>query len=61
MNFEDLKNPELQERLRSCTTTDELVQLAKAEGMELSDGMLAALAGGDENWVCPCHRVDTEL
>ena len=50
MNFEDLKNPELQEKLRSVKTVDELVALAKEEGLELTDEQLEAVAGGDSFW-----------
>ena len=49
MNFENLKNPEFQEKLKSAKTADELVELAKAEGMELTDDQLEAIAGG-EDW-----------
>ena len=49
MNFEDLKNPELQEKLKAAKSADELVELAKAEGIELTDGQLEAIAGG-EDW-----------
>ena len=37
MNFEDLKNPELQEKLKSAKSAEDLVALAKAEGLELTD------------------------
>ena len=50
MNFEDLKNPELQEKLKSAKTADELVELVKAEGMELTDEQLEAIAGGEYEW-----------
>ena len=53
MGFEDLKNPELQEKLRSAKSVDELVELAKAEGIELSDTMLEAMSGGS-NWYHRC-------
>ena len=46
MNFEELKNPELQERLQSVKTPDELVALAKEEGVALTDDQLEAIAGG---------------
>ena len=48
MNFEDLKNPELQEKLKSANTPDELVALAKEEGLELTDDQLEAMSGGKE-------------
>ena len=53
MHFEDSKDPELQERLKNCKTTDELVKLAKEEGMELSDEQLDSVAGGA--WGHPCN------
>ena len=48
MNFEDLKNPELQEKLKSAKTPEELVALVKEEGLELSDEQLEAMSGGKE-------------
>ena len=48
MNFEDL-TPELQEKVRACKTADELVALASAEGVELTDEQLEGIAGG-MNW-----------
>ena len=50
MGFEELRSPELQERLKACQTADELVALVKAEGVDLSDEQLKAVAGGDEYW-----------
>ena len=49
MNFEDLKNPELQEKLKSANTPEELLALAKEEGYELSDEQLEAISGG-KSW-----------
>ena len=46
MNFEDLKNPEFQEKLKSAKTADELADLAREEGVVLSDEQLEILAGG---------------
>ena len=46
MNFEDLKNPELQGKLMSIKTSDELLALAKEEGVELTDDQLEAISGG---------------
>ena len=46
MNFDELKNPELQEKLKACKSVDELVQLAREEGAELTDEQLDAVAGG---------------
>ena len=50
MNFENLKNPELQERLKACKSAEELVALAEEVGMKLSDEQLEAFAGG--GWSC---------
>lgn len=45
MEFEDL-TPEQQQKARACKTPEELLDLAKAEGYELSEGELEAIAGG---------------
>ncbi|MGI6220906.1 MAG: Nif11-like leader peptide family natural product precursor [Coriobacteriales bacterium] len=50
MDFSDL-SPELQEKARNCTTPEELLELAKNEGYELSDEDLEAVAGG-RKWNC---------
>ena len=50
MNFEDLKNPELQEKLKSAKSAEDLVAIAKAEGLELTDEQLEAISGGDTLW-----------
>ena len=55
MNFEDLKTPELQEKLKSAKTPEELAALAKEEGVELSDAALEALSGGF-TWDCHRHK-----
>ena len=36
MNLEDL-SPEQIEKAKACETTEDLVELARAEGMELTD------------------------
>ena len=51
MNYDDLKNPELQERLKAAETPEEILAIAKEEGFELTDEALEAVAGG-EFW-CP--------
>lgn len=62
MNFGDLKDPELQEKLKSAQTPEELADLAKAEGVELSDEQFEAIAGGSwregDTW---CVDVDCRL
>lgn len=56
MDIKDL-TPEQIEKAKACTSAEELISLAKAEGLELSDEQLEAVAGGYEwyeNWnVCP--------
>ena len=51
MKFEDL-TPEQQEKAKACTSPEELVALAKAEGVELTDEMLEAISGGGEWYSC---------
>lgn len=46
MNFDEL-TPEQREKARACKTADDLVALAKAEGVDLSDEQLEAISGGD--------------
>lgn len=48
MNFEDL-TPEQLEKAKACKSVDELVALAKSEGIELTDEQLQGIAGG-EDW-----------
>ena len=48
MNFDDLKNPELQERLKACNSPEELLAHARELGFELSDEALDGIAGGRE-------------
>jgi hypothetical protein len=45
MNYEDLTS-EQQEMAKACKSADELVALAKSEGVELSDEQLEAISGG---------------
>ena len=33
-------------KVRACKSTEEILQLAKSEGIELTDEQLAAVAGG---------------
>ena len=46
MNFEDLKNPELQEKLKAAKTPEDILALAQEEGYELSDSELEGISGG---------------
>ena len=46
MNFDELKNPELQEKLKAANTPEELLAIAKEEGDELRDADLEEKSGG---------------
>ena len=46
MNFEDLKNPELQEKLKTCKNQNDLLELAREEGVELTDEEIEQISGG---------------
>lgn len=50
MKFEDL-SAELQEKAKTCKTPEEMLALAKEEGMELSEDALEAVSGG-MSWDC---------
>ena len=59
MNFEDLKDPELQERLKSAKTPEDILALAKEKGLNLNDKQLKAISGGGDDedaakdfWTC---------
>ena len=56
MNYEDLKNPEIQERLRACDSPEELMVLAKELGFKLSNEELDSIAGGGEWYEPRCPR-----
>ena len=43
--FDELTDEQM-EKARECTNSDELVELAKSEGIELSDEQLDAISGG---------------
>ena len=51
MILENLKRPELQEKLKGAKTPEELLALARDEGVELSDAELEGVAGGGF-WDC---------
>lgn len=48
MNFDELHDPELQERLKNCKTPEEMLELAQEAGYELSDEQLEGVAGGSD-------------
>ncbi len=53
MDIKDL-TPEQKQKAAACKTPEELLALAKAEGMELADADLEAVSGG---WEWPCDDV----
>jgi len=56
VDFENL-TPEQIEKAKACKTVEELIALAKAEGVELSEEQLESLSGGVAGWgvsdTCP--------
>ena len=51
MEYNDLTD-EQKTKVKACKSVEELVELAKAEGVELTDEQLNSIAGGDSFW-CP--------
>ena len=56
MKFDDLKNPELQEKLKNASTPEEILTIAKAQGYSLSDEELATISAG-RSWKHPDCRI----
>ncbi len=57
IDYNDI-SPELKDKAMQCKTTEELFELAKSEGIDLTDEMLEQVAGGikwggNENDNCP--------
>jgi predicted ribosomally synthesized peptide with nif11-like leader len=52
MDFKDL-SPELREKARKCKTPQEILNLARDEGYELSEDDLNAISGGVD-WTLWC-------
>ena len=50
MDFEDLTS-EQKEKVKACTSPEEMLELARKEGYELTDEQLEGIAGG---WRTPC-------
>ena len=51
MDMKDL-TPEIKAKAAKCKTPEELIELAKAEGYDLSDEELSAVSGGGK-WDSP--------
>ncbi len=62
MKFQDL-TAEQKEQIAKCTTLEEIMALAQAEGIELEDQELEQIAGGDwRGHQCPkCGSYDVEM
>ena len=45
MNYEDLTSEQI-EKAAACKTLDELIELANAEGVELTDEQIEQISGG---------------
>lgn len=45
MKFEDL-SPEIKNKAAQCETSEDLINLAQEEGIELSDEQIEAISGG---------------
>lgn len=58
MNYEDLTE-EQREKARACKSFEELVELAKAEGVELTEDQLEAISGGEKWYQCDCYSPGT--
>ena len=54
MDIKSLTSEQM-EKAKACATADELVALAKEEGIELNDTELDAIAGGEEEWYSLCE------
>lgn len=57
MDFSNLSD-ELKEKASKCTSTEELLELARNEGVELSDEQLEAVSGGVDWAPCPADGCD---
>lgn len=57
MQFDELKDPVLQEKLKTCQSAEELVALAAESGVELTDEELDGIAGG-AFWDCDANYCD---
>ena len=51
MNFDDLTTQQ-KEKAKACKTPEEVLSLAKEEGIELTDAQLESVSGGVDWWKC---------
>lgn len=59
MKLEDLVR-ENKDRIAACENSEELVELAKTEGVELEDWQLEKVAGGSWDGAPECPRCGTD-
>ena len=52
MNFDGLKNPELQKKLQNAKSPEDILQIAREEGYELTSEELEDVTGGGK-WYEP--------
>lgn len=50
MNYNELTN-EQKAKIKECKAPEELLELIKEEGYELSDDELEAISGGERTWI----------
>ena len=48
MDYEALKDPEFQSKLRGAKSAQELAELVRTQGIDLSDEDLLAISGGSD-------------
>ena len=53
--FEGLSD-DLKKKATECKNAEELMELAKLEGIELTDEQLDAISGG-ATWTCDCYSL----
>lgn len=56
-DFKGNLTPEQMEKARACKSADELIELAKSEGVELDDEQLEAIVGGGSwaDYICDSY------
>ena len=53
--FDNLSE-DLKKKATECKSAEELMELAKTEGIELTDEQLDAISGG-ATWTCDCYSL----
>ena len=55
----DRLSDEMKAKVANCKSAEELMELAKTEGIELTDEQMDAISGG-ATWTCDCHSNDVD-